>query len=858
RGTFSGDMMGSFEGRSYIDTAEIGGTPGKFHLTNLPAGSYIVRVQNEWGERTDGTKNYANTTIAGIKVSQSNVDNTQDVDIGTIKLKEGVTISGTVTDTNGTPLANINMGAEPADLHDGDFFMNATTKSDGTYTFYGIDPDIPYWAVVAADRWGWMEDIDSGYGEQWKENVTPNATDVDFQLETAGGILSGTISKADSDPNNTTPFSLPPFEEEEMSDFKTQSLPQVFLLLQKQGEILTDPMDGIDGASEPSDTNTTTFTISNLVPGTYTLKVFCPGFATAVVNDITIATGDNIIDTNSDGTADPVQLIKGGTVSGTARKPDGTKPSSNDVVGVVAITEDFSNMVFGEFTKNDTTKEISDYTVTGLLADTTYLLVFLSNEDDIWVMPDRSTAWTLTSAGPPAVYSYNAVIELFPPQFVAQALKKDDGSFDISIFSSTALDDTDTRGTLELCQLVSTGDPDSVVNTNGLVGNVSILDNPDGDEIFRDRMELAVNYTPLSATDTSFIIRVTGHNAEGDEGTTDFTFFTTADALNQATVKISGANVTLGSGNTSGVYYPQGSFNDADSDGKTTCTVEKLSSTATTQPRLAGAEALSRSGVLAATPTSAISNQYEITSGEAVASGSTVTIALQCNSTPTANSNLYYYDSASGYWKKEDTNRTVDTTNNKVSVSSTHFSTWVVLDTAGPGAPTSLTASGLTGKVRLSWTAASGVTGYNVYRSTTSGSGYTKINSSEVTGTTYEDTVLTVGTTYYYVIKGVDNTIPAESSSSSEVNGTATAETSSSGGGGGCFIATAAYGTPMAGEVIALSRYRDAHLLTNPVGRRFVAFYYRVSPPIADFIAKHESLRSMVRFILKPVVRLVE
>jgi|GEM_PF-6417205 len=859
RGTYSGDPTSSMEGLSYIETQEIGGTPGKFHLTNVPAGSYIIRVQNEWGERTDGTKNYANATIAGIKVSQSNVDNNQDVDIGTVKLKEGVTISGTVTDANGTLLANIKMGAEPQDLHDGDFFIDAETKSDGTWTLYGIDPDIPYWTVVAADRWGWMEDIDSGYGEEWKENVVPNATGVDFQLETAGGVLSGTISKAESDPDNTTPFSLPSFEEEEMGDFKTQSLPQVFLLLQKQGEILTDPMDGIEGASEPSDTNTTTFTISNIVSGTYTLKAFCPGFATAVINDITIATGDNIIDTDSDGTADPVQLIKGGTVTGSARKPDGTKPSSNDVVGVVAITEDFSNMVFGEFTKNDTTKEISDYTVTGLLTDTTYLLVFFSDKDDIWVMPDRSTAWTVTSAGPPAQYSYNAVIELFPPQFVAQAGKKDNGSFDVSIFSSTSLNDTDTRGTLELVQLVSEGDPDGVVNTNGLVGNVSILDNPDGDELFRDKTELAVNYTPLDATDTSFIIRVTGHNTEGNAGTEDLTFFTTAEAMNQATVKISGANVSLGGGNATSVYYPQGSFDDADNDGKTECTIEKLSTTSTTQPRLAGAEALSRSGVLAATPTSAISNQYEVTSGETVASGSTVTIALQCNSAPTANSNVYYYDSSSGYWKKEDTNRTVDTTNNKISVSSTHFSTWVVLDAVGPSAPASPAASGLTGKIRLSWTAASGGTGYNVYRSTTSGSGYTKINSSEVTGTTYEDIVPVSGTTYYYVIKGVDNTIPAESSSSSEVNGSATEpSTDSTSGGGGCFIATAAYGTPMASEVLALCDFRDVHLLTNPVGRRLVAFYYRVSPPIADFIAKHESLKSIVRFFLKPVVKLVE
>ena len=35
---------------------------------------------------------------------------------------------------------------------------------------------------------------------------------------------------------------------------------------------------------------------------------------------------------------------------------------------------------------------------------------------------------------------------------------------------------------------------------------------------------------------------------------------------------------------------------------------------------------------------------------------------------------------------------------------------------------------------------------------------------------------------------------------------------------GGCFIATAAYGTPMAGDIEILRQFRDEYLLTNPVG----------------------------------------
>ena len=75
-----------------------------------------------------------------------------------------------------------------------------------------------------------------------------------------------------------------------------------------------------------------------------------------------------------------------------------------------------------------------------------------------------------------------------------------------------------------------------------------------------------------------------------------------------------------------------------------------------------------------------------------------------------------------------------------------------------------------------------------------------------------------------------------------------------SGSGFPCFIATAAYGTPMAQEIQILREFRDEYLLTNAVGQILVDFYYRVSPPIAEFITEHPSLKPIVRAGLLPAV----
>ena len=73
-----------------------------------------------------------------------------------------------------------------------------------------------------------------------------------------------------------------------------------------------------------------------------------------------------------------------------------------------------------------------------------------------------------------------------------------------------------------------------------------------------------------------------------------------------------------------------------------------------------------------------------------------------------------------------------------------------------PAAPTGLIVSSGDARASLSWTAPSETTGYNVKRAQVSGGPYATIASGVLT-TSYSDTGLTNGSTYYYVVSAVNS-----------------------------------------------------------------------------------------------------
>lgn len=90
-----------------------------------------------------------------------------------------------------------------------------------------------------------------------------------------------------------------------------------------------------------------------------------------------------------------------------------------------------------------------------------------------------------------------------------------------------------------------------------------------------------------------------------------------------------------------------------------------------------------------------------------------------------------------------------------------------------PAAPTNLTASTGKGKKRidLKWTQSisSGVTQNRIYRSTTNGGGYT-LRTTISAGTSFSDTTVSSGVTYYYVVTAVNSSTGKESAYSNQAS----------------------------------------------------------------------------------------
>jgi hypothetical protein len=169
---------------------------------------------------------------------------------------------------------------------------------------------------------------------------------------------------------------------------------------------------------------------------------------------------------------------------------------------------------------------------------------------------------------------------------------------------------------------------------------------------------------------------------------------------------------------------------------------------------------------------------------------------------------------------------------------------------AVPAAPTDLTVSAVSdSQITISWRDnSSDETKFKIWRAVFSGSFYlwTEVGANV---TSFTDSGLESGTTYSYLVQACNGDGCADSN---EVSATTSGDIDDH-VYINCFIATAVYGNTCHPDVQALRRFRDKYLMTNPAGRAFVGLYYRYSPPLAGFIASHETLRAPLRAAFVPI-----
>jgi len=177
-------------------------------------------------------------------------------------------------------------------------------------------------------------------------------------------------------------------------------------------------------------------------------------------------------------------------------------------------------------------------------------------------------------------------------------------------------------------------------------------------------------------------------------------------------------------------------------------------------------------------------------------------------------------------------------------------------------------ASASSSSIQVSWTPityTAGPGGYRVFHSTTSNGPYTLFGATaDKSVSQMEITGLDSSTTYYCIVQtrtepNGSNWNTVDSEYSEEVSATTAqnpggADEGRRRGGGGCFIATAAFGSATEGHVGILTDFRDQYLHSCQFGRKFISAYYKYSPPVAHFISKHDTLKTVVRIALLPLI----
>ncbi len=674
-----------------------------FNLSVSPGTYDIVfqsRDQLTPSEIAEGKKSFAPITLSGIRVTAG-----QTTNVGVIDLREGVPVSGTVTDTDGNPLPNIRMIADSG-MHQSDSDPETFTDKLGKYTLLGLDPEgLRFYDIVAAPRPESRDDRFSNttsttsYGESRKTHFdtkqSPMPT-VNFQLELALGSVSGIAAI----PTGGTQALQLPFDEGQ-----GVNLPGALVIMNKQGDLPSkNPLGDIEEKTNPDGT----FTIKGLTPGSYDMWVLALNYGSAIKRDIVVGNADVNIGT--------MTMVDGFKMSGTLTKSDGSPLSNNEVETMICVRDGFEEIIIGR-TNEDAAGNIIEYSMSGFRSGKTYSVILFGRNDDV-IIPQPSTV-TLTAD---SVQDF--VVGNVTPVILTQATKVSASTitiqFDLSKPLRNSDTDTDNAGTGD-----GTPDDSQFSKIIRLKTGTGTLSHDEDTWISQDRKGLIVSYHP-SADETTFVltasctfISVNGSTGENDIVVKDFTYY--VGIGRQRVVQIANA-----AGGEAELDEDQSSFeSQSGTFGDDSALVVAVGfRAADLQEDLAGqvaigslvmskaaqlglkayptgmAAAIQHLKALAIDP---FSSFYDIVLPQGVShffpEGKSAKLCLQYDSEVTDPHalNIYYFNEATNQYLLENTNKVVDTDNEKICVDLSHASIFTVLASS----QTILSGSGYTGELRV-------------------------------------------------------------------------------------------------------------------------------------------------------------
>ncbi len=639
-------------------------TPGKFHLASVKSGhKYVIYIEAYNGQKTQGAKNYVGRIIADIEVPEGT---TGDIDVGTIKLTEGTTIKGRLTDSDGNPIPGVEVFAIPSDAHDGTGEGEGISDTQGYYTIYGVSPDVEYYDLIAAERPFMFDDWGKQvqWGEKRKYNIAPGSTDINFTLYPTTASLSGTVTIPSG-----VDFMLP---------FKGEGdvFPAAYILLQKKGVVYKDTLDGLEGVTTatPSGTYTADYTVDNIVPGTYNVIFMNYGLPSKIVKNVIVEEGSNTLDME--------WTTAGHTISGSCTLSSGGYPGTSDISGVVCMNTADQSMIFGVLTE-EADSTYSAYEVPGLEAGQQYQLAFyqdtgMDDMPDVFPVGDSFTVEGDITRD--AVINRNTV-----PILMTQSTQdpNDETKFNIGIFSTSYLTDKSINIVGTLPDESSTAGEIFISSGSGSLSNVILSG---------DKRNITATYTAVDGdTEVSLILAV-HYGRDAATLLKTITFNVNTQAANSGVVNVyTAGQVKLGNGDASQLYIPAGSVGTSD-NGKVGLFIEKSDPYEVNISTL-GKEDDGRMEVFADSEdvplpegVEARGSLYNFTveavgTGASVSINSGMTVQLQYNDSLVDNVDLLdVWHLVSGTWVRENVNKIIDTENKTISAEVSSLSPFIIAE----------------------------------------------------------------------------------------------------------------------------------------------------------------------------------